>query len=65
MVNLGWSAFARRYSQNRYYFLFLRVLRYFNSPGFTSPKGYLFRWVSPFGYLWIIAYLQLPTAFRC
>ena len=32
-LNLGSSAFARRYLQNRFYFLFLRVLRYFNSPG--------------------------------
>jgi hypothetical protein len=29
---LGWSPFARRYSGNRYCFLFLRVLRCFNSP---------------------------------
>ena len=29
---LSWSPFARRYSGNRYCFLFLRVLRCFNSP---------------------------------
>ena len=29
---LGWSPFARRYSGNRCCFLFLRVLRCFNSP---------------------------------
>ena len=29
---LGSSAFARRYSRNHYYFLFLRVLRCFSSP---------------------------------
>ena len=29
----GYSAFARHYSQNRSYFLFLRVLRCFSSPG--------------------------------
>ena len=32
-IHLGSSAFARRYLQNRFYFLFLRLLRYFNSPG--------------------------------
>ena len=30
---LGFSAFARRYSRNRFCFPFLRVLRCFNSPG--------------------------------
>jgi hypothetical protein len=30
---LGSSAFARRYSRNHYCFLFLRVLRWFTSPG--------------------------------
>ena len=30
---LGSSNFARHYSQNRFYFLFLRVLRCFSSPG--------------------------------
>ena len=29
----GWSVFARHYSRNRSYFLFLRVLRCFSSPG--------------------------------
>ena len=33
---LGSSAFARHYSQNRFYFLFLRVIRCFSSPG--SPR---------------------------
>ena len=32
----GSSAFARHYSRNRFYFLFLRVLRCFSSPG--SPR---------------------------
>ena len=32
-TGLGSSRFARRYSGNRYCFLFLRVLRYFTSPG--------------------------------
>ena len=30
---LGSSVFARHYSRNRFYFLFLRVLRCFSSPG--------------------------------
>ena len=30
---LGFSAFARHYLRNHYYFLFLRVLRCFSSPG--------------------------------
>ena len=33
---LGWCAFARHYLRNRFYFLFLRVLRCFSSPG--SPR---------------------------
>ena len=33
---LGSSDFARHYSRNRFYFLFLRVIRCFSSPG--SPR---------------------------
>ncbi len=73
---LGSSPFARRYSGNRFFFLFLRLLRCFSSPG--SPRtairgpapysrcggwGFPSR-VSPFRYLRIFAYLQLPAAFR-
>ena len=32
-TGLGSSAFARHYSRNRFYFLFLRVIRCFSSPG--------------------------------
>ena len=32
-AGLGWSDFARHYFRNRFYFLFLRVLRCFSSPG--------------------------------
>ena len=32
-LGLGCSDFARHYSRNRFYFLFLRVLRCFSSPG--------------------------------
>ena len=36
-IGLGWSHFARRYSGNRVCFLFLRLLRCFNSPGCLLP----------------------------
>ena len=68
---LGSSAFARRYSQNRCFFLFLRLLRCFSSPG-SLP--YVMDWrmddwspssrVSPFRHLRIKDYLHLPAAFR-
>ena len=68
---LGSSAFARRYLRNRCFFLFLRVLRCFSSPGsppyvmdWRMDTGGLLLWVSPFGYPWIKGYLLLPTAFR-
>ena len=70
-LGLGSSAFARRYLQNRCFFLFLRLLRCFSSPG--SPPQ-LMDWavadrslscrVSPFRYLRINVYLPLPAAFR-
>lgn len=68
---LGSFHFARRYFGNRCFFLFLRVLRCFSSPGsprmaMNSPyadRGSLCR-VSPFGYLRIIGYVLLPEAFR-
>ena len=68
---LGSFHFARRYFGNRFFFLFLRLLRCFSSPGSLctpmdsvhSDGGFLRR-VSPFRYPWIVAYLQLPMAFR-
>ena len=64
-------AFARRYSRNRCFFLFLRLLRCFSSPG-SLP--YVMDWrmddwsfssrVSPFRYLRVIGYLLLTAAFR-
>ena len=58
-TGLGCSRFARRYSGNRVCFLFLWLLRCFNSP------GSLFRyWVAPFGHLRINVRFQLPGAFR-
>ena len=63
--------FARHYSGNLGWFLFLALLRCFSSGG--SPP-YVMDWrmddwssssrVSPFRYLRIKAYLQLPVAFR-
>ena len=68
---LGSSAFARRYFGNRCFFLFLRLLRCFSSPG-SLP--YVMDWrmddwssssrVSPFRYLRINGYLLLTAAFR-
>ena len=68
---LGSFHFARRYFGNRGFFLFLRVLRCFSSPGsprmaMNSPyadRGSLCR-VSPFRNLWIKGYLLLPAAYR-
>ena len=70
-AGLGSSHFARRYSGNRVFFLFLRLLRCFSSPG-SLP--YVMDWrmddwslssrVSPFRYLRINGYLLLPEAFR-
>ena len=70
-LGLGSYHFARRYFGNRFFFLFLRLLRCFSSPG--SPPQ-LMDWavadrslscrVSPFRYLRIDVYLPLPAAFR-
>ena len=68
---LGSFHFARRYFGNRVFFLFLRLLRCFSSPG-SLP--YVMDWrmddwssssrVSPFRYLRLNGYLLLPAAFR-
>ena len=68
---LGSFHFARRYSENRVFFLFLRLLRCFSSPGALRNTMYscygdgasLHR-VSPFGCLRLNACLRLPVAFR-
>ena len=36
LIDLGSSPFARHYSGNDYYFLFLRLLRCFSSPGLPA-----------------------------
>ena len=68
---LGSSAFARRYLRNRVFFLFLRVLRCFSSPGslpyvmdWRMDDGGVLRRVSPFRNLRINGYLLLPEAYR-
>ena len=68
---LGSFAFARRYSQNRCFFLLLRLLRCFSSPGSPCMPMYSTcsdwsssRRVSPFRHLRISGYLLLPAAFR-
>ena len=68
---LGSSGFARRYSRNRCFFLFLRLLRCFSSPG-SPPRAMDSRgdtrpfpvWVSPFRHLRLPGYPPLPAAFR-
>ena len=68
---LGSFHFARRYFGNRVFFLFLRLLRCFSSPGslrMTMDSSYgdgsLFRRVSPFRHPRIAGYVLLPAAFR-
>ena len=68
---LGSFPFARRYSENRFFFLFLWLLRCFSSPG-SLP--YVMYWrmddwsfssrVSPFRNPRITGYLLLPAAYR-
>ena len=70
-TGLGSSHFARRYSGNRVFFLFLQLLRCFSSLG-SLP--YVMDWrmddwsfssrVSPFRYLRVNGYLLLTAAFR-
>src|SRR5690606_608121 len=44
-LGLGWFRFARRYSGNRFCFLFLRVLRCFSSPGMPlAPYGFRYKY---------------------
>ncbi len=66
-IGLGSSTFARRYSQNHYCFLLLRLLRCFSSPGLLPIKSddisSICR-VAPFGYLRITSYVPIPAAFR-
>ena len=65
---LGYCAFARHYLRNHCYFLFLRVLRCFSSPGSPSAATALWRdrsrRVSPFGHPRVAGHLPLAAAFR-
>ena len=68
---LGSSRFARRYSGNRCFFLFLRLLRCFSSAGslrMTMDSSYgaygSHMRVSPFGNPWIVRYVPFPMAYR-
>ena len=68
---LGSSGFARRYFRNRSFFLFLRLLRCFSSPG-SLPCVMDWRtdtrvfpvWVSPFRNPRINGHVLLPAAYR-
>ena len=64
---LGWCAFARHYLRNRFYFLFLWVLRCFSSPRslltFVKCRDRSRR-VSPFGHPRVTGHLPLTAAFR-
>ena len=68
---LGSFPFARRYSENRCFFLFLRVLRCFSSPGsLHTPMDSVHDdrssscRVPPFRHPRLNGYLLLPAAFR-
>ena len=68
---LGSFHFARRYFGNRFFFLFLRLLRCFSSPGSLCMAMYLpcSDWssssrVSPFRNQRVIGYLLLSVAYR-
>ena len=70
-LGLGSFPFARHYLGNRCFFLFLRVLRCFSSPGSLHAAMYLLHddrssscRVSPFRNPWIKGYLLLPMAYR-
>ena len=71
---LGCFLFARRYWGNHIRFLFLRVLRWFSSPGLAFPAYFKFEReifrhnsesVSRFGNLRVKACLRLTEAYRC
>ena len=71
ILGLASFPFARRYSGNRCFFLFLLLLRCFSSEGFLyiamnllCNDGVLLHRVSPFGHLRVNGYLLLTAAFR-
>ena len=64
--------FARRYFENRCFFLFLRLLRCFSSAGIPTVYYFIhtrltvhdYSRVSPFGNLRVYGYLLLTAAYR-
>ena len=72
-VGLGSFPFARHYSGYHSYFLLLRVLRCFSSPGLASSCLFFqhaictisYAGVPPFGYHRLSVCLPLIDAFRC
>jgi hypothetical protein len=70
-MGLGYSQFVRHYYGNRFFLLFLQVLRCFSSLGslhhpMNSGNGTRgsHAWVSPFGHPRITVSFQLPEAYR-
>lgn len=63
---LACSVVARRYWRNLIRFLFLRILRCFNSPGWLPLRDNMGSpcWVAPFGHPGVVASVQLALAFR-
>lgn len=64
ITGLGSFPFARHYSGNHCYFLFLRLLRCFSSAGLRLCSRPSAGKVSPFGNLRIKPYLPVPAAYR-
>ena len=70
-LGLASSAFARHYSQNLGWFLFLALLRCFSSGGSPHIPIWFSIWcmcihirIAPFGNLRINSYLLIPAAYR-
>ena len=64
ITGLGFFHFARHYSGNHYYFLFLCLLRCFSSAGSRYCDYPSDSQVSPFRNLRINSYLLIPAAYR-
>ena len=66
ILGLASFPFARRYLENRFFFLFLRLLRCFSSAGLPTYRCTMSstQWVAPFGYLRINSCVPIPVAFR-
>ena len=61
---LGLSQFARRYLGNRFYFLFLLLLRCFSSQAYHSRACSSSMRVAPFGDSGVIDYVHLGLTYR-